>query len=113
LRFKYIKIRILSGYDQNTGIINPAIATRVIPENTIDNIRKTSYSLYDDINDINMDKIYYKLFNYNNEDDAILINGKIPIIINPPKKLNDFFKRDLYLDSKSSIELGIVDGIYN
>jgi ATP-dependent protease ClpP protease subunit len=31
----------------------------------------------------------------------------------PPKKLNDFFKRDLYLDSKSAIELGIVDGIYN
>ena len=36
-----------------------------------------------------MDKIYYRLFNFNNEDDAILINGRIPIILNAPIKLNE------------------------
>jgi len=80
--------------------------------NNINNIRKSSYSIYDEIYENNMDKIYYRLFNYNNEEDMILINGKIPIIINAPIKLNELLSIDNNDKNCSIINIPMIEKLY-
>lgn len=76
------------------------------------NIRKPSYSIYDEIYENNMDKIYYRLFNYNNEEDMILINGKIPLIINAPNKLNELLSIDNNDKNCSIINIPMIEKLY-
>jgi hypothetical protein len=91
------------------------------------NMRKQSYTIYDEIYENNMDKIYYRLFNFNNDEDMILINGEIPLIMNVPNKLNEILSIDnnncsminipmikkLYIKyKKEELTIDIKDGIY-
>jgi len=78
----------------------------------LENKRKMSYTIYDDIYDNNMDKIYYRVFDYNNEEDSILINGSIPKIINPPLKLNEILSIDDNDKNNRVVNIPMIDKLY-
>jgi len=62
-------------------------------------------------NDNEMNNIYYKLFDYNDENDRILINGKIPKIIKPTKKLNEILYEN-YDNTCSFINIPMIEKLY-
>ena len=108
-----------SNCDSNNYIINDISTDLHHIDNDLSNIcntpvekvRKISCYETEEMNENEMNRLYYKLFDYNDENDTILINGKIPNIIKPTKKLNELLY-DNYDNSCSYINIPMIEKLY-